>query len=65
MVVFLLSFPCSYDNLTLKLHQGKRSSPEGWLFLDIFKVESVPGMSVALEACKKVSKFIMSMMQHH
>ena len=65
MVVFLLSFPCSYDNLTLKLHQGKRSFPEGWLFLDIFKVESVPGMSVALEASKKVSKFIMSMMRHH
>ena len=65
MVVLLLCFPCSYDNLTLKLHQEKRSSPEGWLFVDRFKVESVPGMSVALESSIKVSKFIMSLMQHH
>ena len=65
MVVLLLSFPCSYDNFTLKLHQEKRSSPEGWLFIDRFKVESVPRMSIALEACKKVSKFIMSMVQNH
>ena len=27
MVVILLSFPCSCDNLTLKLHQEKRSYP--------------------------------------
>ena len=66
MVVILLSFLCNYDNLTLKLHQGKRSYPdEGWLFIGRFKVGSVPGMSVALEASKKVSKSIMSMMQGH
>ena len=63
MVVILLSFLCNYDNLTLKLHQGKRSYPdEGWLFIGRFKVESVPGMSVTLEASKKS---IMSMMQGH
>ena len=66
MVVTLLSFLCNYDNLTLKLHQGKRCYPdEGWLFIGRFKVGSVPGMSVALEASKKVSKSIMSMMQGH
>ena len=66
MVVILLSFLCNYDNLTLKLHQGKRCYPdEGWLFIGRFKVGSVPGMSVALEASKKVSKSIMSMMQGH
>ena len=66
MVVIFLSFLCNYDNLTLKLHQGKRSYPdEGWLFIGRFKVGSVPGMSVALEASKKVSKSIMSMMQGH
>ena len=54
MVVILLSFLCNYDNLTLKLHQGKRSySDEEWLFIGRFKVGSVPGMSVALEASKK------------
>ena len=53
MVVILLSFLCNYDNLTLKLHQGKRSYPdEGWLFIGRFKVGSEPGMSVALEASK-------------
>ena len=63
MVVILLSFLCNYDNLTLKLHQGKRSYPdEGWLFIGRFKVESVPGMSVTLEASKK---FIISVMQGH
>ena len=32
--IILLSFPCNYDNLTLKLHRGKRCYPdEGWLFL--------------------------------
>ena len=66
MVVILLSFLFNYDNLTLKLHQEKRSYPdERWLFIGRFKVGSVPGMSVALEASKKVSKSIMSMMQGH
>ena len=66
MVVILLSFLYNYDNLTLKLHQGKRSySDERWLFIGRFKVGSVPGKSVALVASKKVSKSIMSMMQGH
>ena len=66
MVVILLSFLCNYDNLTLKLHQEKRSYPdERWLFIGRFKVGSVPGKSVALVASKKVSKSIMSMMQGH
>ena len=66
IMVILLSFLCNYDNLTLKLHQEKRSYPdERWLFIGRFKVGSVPGMSVALEASKKVSKSIMSMMQGH
>ena len=53
-VVVLLSFLCNYDNLTLKLHQGKRCYPdEGWFFIGGFKVGSVPGMSVAPEASKK------------
>ena len=63
MVVILLFFLCNYDNLTLKLHQGKRCYPdEGWFFIGRFKVRSVPGMSVTLEASKKS---IMSMMQGH
>ena len=50
-------FLCNYDNLTLKLHQEKRSYPdEGWIFIGRFKVGSVPGMSVALEASKKSIK---------
>ena len=54
MVVILLSF-CSYDNLTLKLHQKRRSyQVEGWLFIDRFKAGNVPGMSVALVVSKKV-----------
>ena len=54
MVVILLSFLYNYDNLTLKLHQGKRSySDERWLFIGRFKVGSVPGKSVALVAFKK------------
>ena len=62
-VVVLLSFLCNYDNLTLKLHQGKRSYPdEGWIFIGRFKVGRVPGMSVTFEASKKS---IMSMMQGH
>ena len=66
MVVILLSFLCNYDNLTLKLHQEKRSYlDERWLFIGRFKVGSVSRMSVALEASKKVSKSIMSMMQGH
>ena len=65
-MVTLLSFLCNYDNLILKLHQEKRSYPdERWLFIDRFKVGSLPGMSVALEASKKVSKSIISMMQGH
>ena len=56
----------NYDNLTLKLHQEKRSYPDArWLFTGRLKVGSVPGISVALEASKKVSKSIMSMMQGH
>ena len=63
IVATLLSFHCNYDNLTLKLHQEKHSYPdERWLFIVRFKVGSVPGMTVALEASKKVSKSIMSMM---
>ena len=55
MVVILLSFLCNYDNLILKLHQEKRTYPDkGWLFISRFKVGSVPGMSVALEASKRV-----------
>ena len=55
MVVILLYFLCNYDNLTLKLHQGKHCYPdEGWLFIGRFKVGSVPRRtSVALEASKK------------
>ena len=54
MIVTLLSFLCNYDNLTLKLHQEKRSYPdERWLFIGRFKVGSVPGKSVALVASKK------------
>ena len=54
MVLILLSF-CSCDNLTL--HQEKHSYPdERWLFIGRFKVGSVPGMSVALEASKKSIK---------
>ena len=61
LVVILLPFLCNYDNLTLKLQPEKRSYPdERRLF-----IESVPGMSVALEASKKISKSIISMMQCH
>ena len=43
-----------HRNLTLKLHKEKRSYPdERWLFVGRFKVRSV-----ALEASKKVSKFM-------
>ena len=56
-VVVLLCFLCSYDNLTLKLHQKKGSYPdERWIFIVRFKVGSVPGMWVALEASKKSIK---------
>ena len=45
----ILSFLCNYDNLTLKLHQEKRSYPnERWLFIGRFKVGSVPGKSIVL-----------------
>ena len=51
MVVILLSFLCNSDNL------GKRCYPDdGWLFIGRFKVESIPGMSVAIEASKKSVK---------
>ena len=57
-------FSFNYDNLTLKLHQEKHSYPdERWLFIGRFKVESVLGMSVALEASKKVSKPIKSLIR--
>ena len=57
MVIILLSFPCNYDNLTLKLHQKKRSYPdERRFFIGRLKVGSVPGMSVALAASKKSTK---------
>ena len=57
VVVILLSFLCNYDNLILKLHQEKRSYPdEGLIFIGRFKVESVSGMSIALEASKKSIK---------
>ena len=66
MVAMLLFFLCDYDNLTLKLHQKKRSYPdERWLFINRFRVGSVPGKNVALLASKKVSHSIMSMMQGH
>ena len=43
MVVIILSFFCNYDNLTLKLHQEKRSYPDKrWLFIGRFKVGHVP-----------------------
>ena len=51
MVVISLFFLCDYDNLTLKLHQEKRSYPEeGWIFIGRFKVGSAPRMRVAREA---------------
>ena len=63
MVVILLSFLCNYNNLTLKLHEEKRSYPnEGWIFSGRFKVESVPGWVLPLKHLKKVSKSIISMM---
>ena len=55
LVLILLSFLCNYENLTLKLHQEKRSYPdERWLFIGRFKVGSVPGKSVALVASKVI-----------
>ena len=66
VAVILLSFLCIYDNLSLKLHQEKRSYPhERLLFIGRFKVGGVLEKSVALVASKKVSKSIMSMMQGH
>ena len=54
-LVVILSFLFNYDNLTLKLHQEKRSYPnERWLFIGRFKVGSVPGMTVVLVTSKKV-----------
>ena len=54
MVVILLSFLCNYENLRVKLHQEKHRYPdEGWFFIGRFKVASVPGMSVDVEACNK------------
>ena len=64
MIVIFLSFLFSYDNLTLDIHHKKRSYPdERWLFVSRFKVGSAPGKNIALVASKKVSKFIMSMIQ--
>ena len=55
LVVILLFFLCNYDNLTLKLHQKKRSHPnERWLFTGRFKVGTVPGKSAVLVTSKKV-----------
>ena len=66
MVVILFYFLCNYHNLTLNLHQRKCSYPdEGQLFFGRFKVGSVPEISAALKASKKVSKSIMNMMQDH
>ena len=65
MVVILLSFLCNYDNLTLKLHQGKHSYPDRWRFIGRFKVGSLTRMSIALKTSKKVSESIMSMMKGH
>ena len=66
MVVILFYFLRNYDNLTLKLHQKKHSYPdERWFFIGRFKVGSIPGISVTLEASRKVSKSIMSMMKGH
>ena len=57
IAVILLSFLCNYDHLAIELHQEKRSYPdEEWIFIGRFKVGSVPGMSVALEASKKSIK---------
>ena len=57
LVVILLPFPFNFDNLTLKLHQGKRSYPnERWLFIGRFKVGSVPGKIVVLVTSKKKIK---------
>ena len=55
LVVILLAFLFNYDNLTLKLHQEKRSYPnERWLFIGRFKVGSVPEKSAVLVTSKKV-----------
>ena len=49
--------------MTLKLDQEKRNYPDdGWIFIGGFKVGSVPEITAALEASKKVSQSIMSMM---
>ena len=57
MAVILLFFLCNYDNLTLKLHQEKRSYPdEEWLFIGRFNIGRVPGKSAALVASKKSIK---------
>ena len=57
MVVISLPFLCNYHNLTPKLHQGKHSYPDGgWRFIGRFTVGIVPGISVALKACKKSIK---------
>ena len=66
MVVIFLSFLCNCDNLTLKLHQGKRCYPDkGWLLIGRFRVSSVPGISAVLEASKRSTQSIMSMIQGH
>ena len=53
---FIVLF-CSYNNFTLKLHQGKCSFPdERWIFIGRLKNGSVRGKSVALVAFKKSIK---------
>ena len=45
MVLIFLPLLGNQDNLILKLHQKKNSYvDEGWLFIDRFKVGSVPQM---------------------
>ena len=44
MVLILLLLLCNHANLILKLHQKNYYFDEGWLFIDSFKVGSVPEM---------------------
>ena len=63
MVVILLSFFCSYDNLTLKLHQGKHATlMMDSILLAYSKMEVYQEWVLLL---KYLKKFIMSMMQGH
>ena len=61
VAVILLSFLCNYDNLTVKLHQEKRSYPdEGWILLADSKLEVNQEWMLILKHLK--AKSIMSMM---